>query len=109
MANEYGLNFGAESNVKTQRGPRLVANATPTEAFWQAWRANKSIVQAAGLSVSKDDRTGAWRVSRWREVPAEVVTAKQEAVAQEKASNIEASKAQDADIEVEGLGATASC
>jgi len=36
MAEEYGLRFGNEQQVKTARGDRLVANAAPTESFWQA-------------------------------------------------------------------------
>lgn len=88
----------APKEVQTKLGRRLLRTAAPTEAFSTAWRASKDALKAAGLSWSKDERSGNWSVCWWQPVSAEQA-------AKENAA-IEASRATEADVEIpvpEGL------
>lgn len=76
----------------TSKGPKILWKAAVTEAFWEAWRAAKAQLKAAGVSCSKDDRTGRWEVCWWRPIAAEI--------AEKRNAAIEQSKAVDTDIEI---------
>lgn len=52
--------------VVTARGPRLLQTATPTAEFWAAWKASKTVLKAAGVSLSKSD-SGLWEACWWHE------------------------------------------
>jgi len=80
----------AEREVSTKRGPRLLRKATPKEPFWEAWSLHKAELQTAGVSVSRDQETGAWTALWWRELPPEVLAA--------RSANLEMSRASAADI-----------
>lgn len=62
---EYGLQLSKPRIVMTRLGEKKVQSAAPTPEFWEAWRADKGGVKAAGFSVSKDDATGEWKVTKW--------------------------------------------
>jgi SWI/SNF-related matrix-associated actin-dependent regulator 1 of chromatin subfamily A len=90
--------WGAPKSVSTKTGPRILRTAPPNDAFSRLWKSpEKAALQSAGLGWSKDNRTGEWKICWWQ---ADAETqAKQETA-------IEASKAQDSDIEIpvpEGL------
>lgn len=90
--------WGPTKEIQTRAGRRLLRTAAPTDAFSAAWRAGKEAMKAAGLSWSKDERSGNWSVCWWQPIGAEQA-------AKENAA-IEASRATDADIIVptpEGL------
>lgn len=78
--------------VSTRRGPRLLSKAKPDEAFWLAWNSSKAALQAAGVSIAKDAESGSWSALWWRELPPEVI--------QQRAENLIASRAADAEIEI---------
>lgn len=85
----YGLKFGRPRIVMTKHGEREVSEARATEEFWEAWRADKAAVRAAGYSVSRN-RDGDWKVAIWRD----------SMTSADKASSIEASRAANADIDI---------
>ena len=76
--------------LNTARGRKLLRKASPTPEFSAAWKSDKPALQAAGLSWSKDPRTGEWYVCWWMPISADTV-------AKENAA-VEASKATDADV-----------
>lgn len=59
------MNWSEARRVETGSGPRMLRKADPNERFSAAWKENKSILKDAGLSWSKDPRTGAWQVCWW--------------------------------------------
>lgn len=88
MQNEYGLDLTPPRIVMTRNGERAVQSASPTEAFWSAWRARKDALKAAGYSVGKDEKTGTWRVTLWSHTMAR----------EARRNAADASRALDADI-----------
>lgn len=56
--------------VNTARGRRLLRKAVPGEDFWAAWRACKESLKAAGVSLGKNERSGAWEACWWQIPPA---------------------------------------
>jgi superfamily I DNA/RNA helicase len=50
--------------IQTARGVRSLRTASPTPAFWAAWRANKAELQADGITCKPGDG-GAWTVMQW--------------------------------------------
>lgn len=67
-----GLEWTAPKEVQTKRGPRIVLNAEPNEAFYNAWRNENQMLRDLGLSLSRDlykDPSGnTWRVTWWQEL-----------------------------------------
>ena len=86
------VQWSAPKRVKTRQGDRMLRTAQVTPEFWDAWKAGKDELKKAGVSVSRDDRSGDWTAVWW--MPLDGAT-----VAREQAS-IEASKAVDAEIDV---------
>jgi hypothetical protein len=79
--------------LNTKLGHRMLRKAKPNENFSRAWNnGGKDQLKAAGVSWSKDDRTGEWTVCWWQPIPAEVALA--------EAASIEASRATDANIDI---------
>lgn len=94
----YGISFSSPKRVQTRYGEKDVQKGAPTRVFWDAWKASKDALKRAGYSVSRDERTGEWTVTLWRDPPKAEVSA--------KAASREASRATDAEIDVpapEGL------
>jgi SWI/SNF-related matrix-associated actin-dependent regulator 1 of chromatin subfamily A len=86
------VNWSEPKEVQTKHGPRMMSKAEATPEFWSAWKANKDELKAAGVSCSRDDRTGEWQAVWWQEISAEVKQARAEAV--------EMSRATSADVEL---------
>lgn len=90
------LDWSKPKNVQTKYGEKVLRKTSPTEDFWQLWRASKSELKAEGYSLSKQD--GKWEVCHWGALPKEVL--------EEREANRELSKATDAEVDVpspEGL------
>lgn len=84
------LPWGTPREVSTKQGARMLRKATPTEAFWNAWRAGKDQLKKLGISVSRSDYgAGEWEVCWWTELPKEVVKQRQESVEQSRATDAE--------------------
>jgi SWI/SNF-related matrix-associated actin-dependent regulator 1 of chromatin subfamily A len=86
------LKWSAPKECNTKRGPRILRKARPDEGFWLAWNSEQDALRSAGISIAKDQETGAWQVLWWRELDG--------AVLQQRAQNLEQSRATDADIEI---------
>ncbi len=88
--------WSSPKHLKTRFGRKALRTARPGDVFWNAWRADKGALKAAGISCKRDD-DGSWEAQWWvDDVEAEVEA--REAVA--------ASRAADADLDVpapEGL------
>lgn len=98
------LPWGTAREVPTKYGPRILRKCKlngdeHSERFWNAWRAGKEQLKAAGIGVGKNDYEGGdWEATWWREIPAKI--------ASERKAAVEASRANDAEIDVpcpEGL------
>jgi len=61
---EQLLPWSPPKRVDTRLGPRNLRTARPTEQFWDAWRAGKSVLKEAGVSCGKD-RDGQWEATWW--------------------------------------------
>jgi len=98
MTNDFGLTWSSPKEVNTAYGPRILRKASgDLAAFWTAWRADKAALKNQGYSVSKT-ANGGWEVAHWGKIGQAEVAKREQAV--------EASRAQDATIEVaapEGL------
>jgi len=90
MPNPYGLQFGEKKLVDTREGRRWVAEADPTEAFWEAWRADKAGMKARGFGCGRWPEGAPWKVNFW-----ETTQPKEELEATRAAS-----RAEDADIDI---------
>lgn len=89
--------WGEAKKIETRNGPRMLRTAPATEKFWTLWRANKSTLQAAGIScapVKPGSRD--WNACWWLPLDPAVVKADNE----RKAALRVASEAQDAAIEI---------
>jgi SWI/SNF-related matrix-associated actin-dependent regulator 1 of chromatin subfamily A len=85
--------WGPPERLQTKFGPRIKRHArTMPPDFWNLWRENKPALKAAGLSPQKDDATGAWSLTWWQPLP--------EDEQRERAANLEASKAEAADVAI---------
>ena len=51
--------------VETKHGPRDLRKAVPSEDFWKAWESDKQTLKDAGVSVSRDRKTGEWEACWW--------------------------------------------
>jgi SWI/SNF-related matrix-associated actin-dependent regulator 1 of chromatin subfamily A len=92
------VSWSDPKEVETKHGPRMLRKAEATPAFWDAWKAHKDELKAAGVSCSRDDRSGEWSAMWWQQISAEVKA--------ERAQAVEASRATSADIDLprpEGL------
>lgn len=65
------LTWGAGKRVQSARGERIVSTASPTEAFWGLYRANKIALNEAGVSVTKNKKSGEWEVCWWQQITKE--------------------------------------
>lgn len=87
-SSDYNLKWGEPRKVGTKKGSRIVKSATPTEAFWAAWRGDKEGLKEKGFSVSQWN--GDWQVTLWS-VPGkkEIATEKKQVISvkSEKLSN----------------------
>ena len=92
------LPWGTAREVPTKYGPRILRKCKlngdeHSERFWNAWRAGKEQLKAAGIGVGKNDYEGGdWEATWWREIPAEI--------ASERKAAVEASRSNDAEIDV---------
>ena len=59
--------------VQTKNGPRILHKGTPDNSFWNAWRADKEALKAAGVSCSRKD-DGTWEVLWWEPLSVEIKT-----------------------------------
>lgn len=98
------LPWGTAREVPTKYGPRILRKCKlngdeHSERFWNAWRAGKEQLKAAGVGVGKNEYEGGeWEATWWREIPTEIAT--------ERKAAVEASRATDAEVDVpcpEGL------
>jgi len=90
------LDWSKPKHVNTRYGEKILSKTSPTEEFWQLWRAHKSELKANGYSLSKDGDT--WELLHWNDLPKEVL--------EEREASRKLSKATDAEVEVpspEGL------
>jgi SWI/SNF-related matrix-associated actin-dependent regulator 1 of chromatin subfamily A len=86
------VNWSEPKEVQTKHGPRMLSKADATPEFWDAWKAHKDELKAAGVSCSRDERSGEWQAVWWQEISAKVKQA--------RAESIEASRATSADVEL---------
>ena len=92
------LPWSEPKEIQTKAGTRFLSKAEPTSAFWDAWRANKETLKAAGVSCTRNERTGQWEACWWQDVP--------ESIKQARAASVEQSRATSAEIDLprpEGL------
>lgn len=74
--------------ISTRLGKKLLRKGPATESFWDAWRAGKDALKAAGVSCGKDARTGAWEACWW--LPLDASTIEKQEVAVEASRQAEA-------------------
>jgi len=86
------LPWSEPKEVNTRLGRKLLRKAAPTPAFSAVWKTGKDALKAAGVSWSKDERTGKWQVCWWSPLDAAKVQAEEKAV--------EASRAVAADVDL---------
>lgn len=72
--------WSAPKEITTRLGRKNLRKGPATESFWAAWRAGKDALKAAGISCSKNDRTGEWEACWWQPLDAAVVVAQEAAV-----------------------------
>ena len=86
---ELGLKWKEPRRVETKFGPKDVINSeeSPDQLFWKEWKEKKHELKDAGLSVSKDKRTGNWSICIWRDIPEEEKQAIEKAVNDSKAAS----------------------
>jgi hypothetical protein len=91
------LPWGAPKRVRLQDGSERVLRTSFTvpPAFWDAWKQNKPVLQAAGISPKRQPN-GAWIVNWWAAV--DPVAAKAEQA--QRAGRAEASRATDAAVDL---------
>lgn len=81
------LPWGPAREVATKRGPRLLAKAAPTEAFWAAWQADGGkALRAAGISLGRDQRTGELEACWWQPLPEAIISQRAEALANSRST-----------------------
>jgi SNF2 family DNA or RNA helicase len=83
------LQWSQAKEIQTKHGPRMLRTAEPTPAFWDAWRSNKDALKSAGLSCSRDERSGDWKICWWQELSADVKQARAESVNASRATSAE--------------------
>lgn len=102
---ETMLPWSAPKRVTTRAGERNLRTAKATEDFWTLWRANKQTLKDAGLSCQPKRGTDEWEVCWWQALtPEDAAKAKEDR--ERQVSNLEASRAVNADVELprpEGL------
>ena len=75
--------WGEPKPINTKNGPKILRKSSPTEKFWELWRANKDPLKRAGVSISKYN--GAWEVTWWQD-DIETATKHAEAIVASKAA-----------------------
>lgn len=75
--------------VQTKHGPRLLRKAEATQEFWAAWKSGKEQLKTAGVSCSRDDRTGEWVATWWQEIPQEIQEQRKESIERSRAVSAE--------------------
>jgi len=83
------LPWSKAKEVNTKNGPRFLRKATPTEAFWNAWRVSKERLKAVGISCGRTIDGADWEVLWWRRLPPTLVAQREEAVEQSRATDAE--------------------
>lgn len=96
------LPWSEPKRVDTRNGSRNLRTAPADEKFWKLWRENKPALKAAGISASKG-KDGVWKVCWWLPLEPELVKAEQE----KKAVRLEASRSNNADIDIPAPGGLA--
>ncbi len=81
------LSWREPNRVRTGQGERNLRKAMPTESFWEQWRSNKTVLKAAGISLSKDNRTGQWEACWWQAIDEAERKAKASAEADSRATD----------------------
>jgi SWI/SNF-related matrix-associated actin-dependent regulator 1 of chromatin subfamily A len=96
---ETMLPWSAPKRVTTRAGERNLRTAKATEDFWTLWRANKQTLKDAGLSCQPKRGTDEWEVCWWQALtPEDAAKAKEDR--ERQVSNLEASRAVNADVEL---------
>ena len=72
--------------ISTRLGKKLLRKGPATEAFWNAWRAGKDALKAAGVSCGKDARSGEWEACWWLPLDAATVQVQEQAVEESKSA-----------------------
>ena len=62
-----GLTFSNPHQQSTVNGLHYVMEATPTAAFWAAWKENREDLKSKGISLSKS-QDGKWIATFWSKV-----------------------------------------
>lgn len=70
---QHLLNWSDAKLVNTRRGPRLLKSAQIPADFWDTWRNQKEDLKAAGMSITKNEDTGAWEALWWIDPGTETV------------------------------------
>lgn len=86
------VKWSEPKRVSTRAGDRNLRTADATSDFWAAWKADKQSLKEAGVSCSKDRKTGGWQACWWQPL------SKDEQV--EEHESLEASAALDADVDI---------
>lgn len=63
MIETLDLDWTAGKEINTRYGLRILKTASPTPAFWAAWRANKTTLKDEGVEVDKPQ--GVWTIKLW--------------------------------------------
>ena len=82
-------NWTPPKEVQTKFGPRFLRTAKPTEALSAAWKHDKEILQAQGISWKKNDRTGEWEIMWWAKLAPEEIAKREQAVIESRATSAE--------------------
>lgn len=82
--------WSAPKEVSTRNGPRRLYTAAPTERFSEAWKSPlQPYMKQAGLSWTKDKKTGDWQICWWRPLDQAVTEQRQARVVASKASSLD--------------------
>lgn len=81
------LRWGKPFEVPTKHGPRILRKGRPNEAFWIAWRANRSALSAAGLQLEQG--IGGAQVLWWQTLPKEELERRQQSLESSRATSVE--------------------
>jgi DNA helicase-2/ATP-dependent DNA helicase PcrA len=65
LIDKLNLKWSEPKTVNTRNGARTLRKASPTPAFWGAWRSNKLALKSEGVSCDKNDRDGTWEICLW--------------------------------------------
>jgi len=73
--------------VETKHGPRNLRIGHASESFWDAWRANKDELKAAGIGCGKN-RDGEWEATWWQPLTDEETEQMETAIKASRATSV---------------------